>query len=114
MMALHELQSKLNHHIPSGSSLIPVDIEMWNSLKGGIDDFSKVLSHNIGKFGTLSPTSLHIIRVYSAMLYNAWRLFFSVVEVQDTLKVSETRQKEGTTFEQFLTNAFTMIFVISC
>lgn len=52
MIAPNDLRMKLGHPIPPGSNLIPVAIAMWNAQKGCIDDFSKVLSHHVGKLST--------------------------------------------------------------
>ncbi len=114
MMRLCEIQHSTAQPIPESTSLIPAVVGLWNSLKGGIDDFSRTLSHNLAKWGCIAPTSLLIIRVFSALLYNSWRIY-SLLKVKnyllsdscDTyLKFQKQRLKLGGTFENFLFKAF--------
>jgi predicted ferric reductase len=75
MMQLNKIVISTGKPLPQCNNLVPSVVALWNSLKGGIDDLSKTLSHNLGKWGTIAPTSLLIIRVFSSLMYNAWRLY---------------------------------------
>ena len=78
---------------------------------------SKTLSHNLGKWGTIAPTSILVIRVFSSLLYNAWRLH-SLSKVEEYLnsdkcksysRYQKERLRKGGTFENFLLEAFNKI-----
>lgn len=113
MMQLHKLCDKLGSPIPPGSHLIPSVIGLWNVMKGAIDDLSKVLAHNLAKWGPLALCTVLVLRVFSSQLYSAWRLY-ALQCVQEFLEERcstyqsylHEHQRKGGTFEAFLEQAF--------
>ena len=74
-MCLYALRMEQSSLLSPCTRIVPVFISLWNFMKVPIDDLRKVLSHNLGLFGPASPMVVIFIRVFSTMLYNAWRLY---------------------------------------
>lgn len=45
MMALYNLRLWIGKSLPPAQMLVPFYVALWNSLKGGVDDYSKSLAH---------------------------------------------------------------------
>lgn len=74
MAALDRLREKYGKPLPKGN-LIPTVIEMWNTLKGVVDDFSKVLKHANANWGRMKAPGLLFVRTWQVLMYNSWRLY---------------------------------------
>lgn len=115
MMGLDDLRQRLDTPLTKCNSLLPKPVSMWNKMKGPIDDLSKVLAHNLGKFGPISPMCVIWIRAVSTMLYNIWRLHAlyslreKISEIHTFEKYQVERKKIGLSFKNFLKDLFTNI-----
>lgn len=58
MMCLMDLRAEMNVPLPACDGIIPKGVKCWNIGKGPIDDLSKVLAHNLGKFGPIGPMTV--------------------------------------------------------
>ena len=117
MMALQKLRNEIRQPLGECKNMLPKVVSHWNHTKGPIDDLSKVLSHNIGKFGPISPMNVIWVRYVSTMLYNAWRLYAlsAIAPRLNTFKSYEHFQREririGGTFDSFLKALFDCIYL---
>jgi len=108
MMALHVLRVELQQPLDACKGLIPKLVSLWNRMKGPIDNLSKVLDHNLGKFGPISPMCVIWIRGVLTMFYNSWRLYALSVVMNKIEHYSnyEAFQKDriahGKPFQDFL------------
>ena len=115
MMRLLKLREEYKKPLPNAKHLMPTYITMWNTLKGPIDNLSKVLAHLLGVWGPISPMLVIIIRVWSTMNYNAWRLYTLGKNMEylhgplatTWLKVMDARNVHGGTFEDFMMELIT-------
>ena len=116
-MALQKLLNEIRQPLGACKKLLPKVVSHWNHTKGPIDDLSKVLSHNIGKFGPISPMNVIWVRYVSMMLYNTWRLYAlcTVAPHLNGFKSYEHYQREririGGIYDSFLKNIFDSIYL---
>lgn len=122
MMGLIQVRNRLGHPLQSGRMLLPTYVALWNALKGGVDDFSKVLSHCLGTWGGVSPMNVIWIRFWSTCLYNAWRLYglhkareYLFSDKCDSFqKFQHNRHRLGEKFQNFLIDLVDRLDVPSC
>jgi hypothetical protein len=114
MMELKVLRNERNGPLPACDGIVPQVVKTWDVGKGPIDDLSKVLAHNLGKFGAISPMLVLWVRWAATMLYCSWRLYslqqcyayvYSVLCNTHTKYLHE-RQRMGGTFEDYLKEIF--------
>jgi hypothetical protein len=55
MMELFKLRQPIGVPLPDAINIVPKYISLWNTLKGAVDDLSKVVAHTLGQWGPISP-----------------------------------------------------------
>ena len=79
-----------------------------------VDDFSKVLSHNLGIYGNISAITVVVIRITTALLFQAWRMhalkevssFLFSENCQSYRQFVKERSRKGRPFVDFLKTIF--------
>jgi hypothetical protein len=103
--------------LPDAINIVPKYILLWNTLKGAVDDLSKVLAHTLGRWGPISPVVVIWIRVWTTCLYKLWRLH-ALYKMQDFVasdtcslyqKYLDVHQQLGGTWENVLKSAVNSI-----
>ena len=114
MMCLYKLRQSHGSPLPKCEKFLPRAIMDWNKEKGVVDDFSKVLSHNLGIYGNISAITVVVIRTTNALLFQAWRMhalkeassFLFSENCQSYRQFVKERSRKGRPFVDFLKTIF--------
>jgi hypothetical protein len=114
MMTLHDLRKEQGTPLPPSDGLIPRVVSMWNVGKGPIDDMRQVLATCLTSFGPINGMCWILIRTWTMMLFNAWRL--NAISASSEVVLSDrcvTRKKflaartyHGKSFVEFLNTLY--------